>query len=485
MKTKSIMLLGTASSVGKSTIAAAFCRYFKNKGYRVAPYKALNISLNSYVTKEGDEIGRGQVVQAECCDIEPKEYMNPILMKPSAGYKTQVIVRGKVHCTMDSYKYKDLNNYLKEKAKEAYEDISKDYDLIVLEGSGSCAEINLKETDIANMHTAKMTKSPVILVADIDKGGVFASIVGTIMLLSEEERALVKGIIINKFRGKREYFESAIKQLEDIINIKVVGVMPYFDLNIEDEDGCTDNISNARGNGVDIAVIKLPHMSNFTDFNSIQRLKDVTVRYVEKAEELDEAHLIIIPGSKNTIKDLQYLKENKFQDKIYKLQKQGTTIFGICGGYQMLGELVRDPLAVESDIKEEKALGLLEIITEFKDKKTTKQLEAVDFEGNIIKGYEIHNGISKCLNTNNIWISDKDGTVLGMKNDNNTVFGTYLHGIFDNEELAYKFINNIKKKLKIDIIEEIGYNEYKKEQYYKLVQLLEDSVDMEYIESIL
>ena len=485
MKAKSIMLLGTASSVGKSTIAAAFCRYFKKKGYNVAPYKALNISLNSFVTKDGDEIGRAQVVQAEACEIEPREFMNPILMKPSVGFKTQVIVRGKVYCTMDSYKYKDLNLFLKEKAKEAYNDISKEHDLIVLEGSGSCAEINLRDTDIANMQTAKMANSPVILVADIDKGGVFASVVGTIMLLSEEERALVKGIIINKFRGKKEFFKPAIKQLEEIINIPVVGVMPYFELDIEEEDGSTDSIKNIKGNGVDIAVIRLPHMSNFTDFNSLTRINDVSVRYVKNPRDLQGAHIIIIPGSKNTIDDLIYLKNNGFKEAIEFQKQQGSIIFGICGGYQMLGKLVMDPLGVEGVPRKEEGLGMLDIETIFNESKITKQVEAFDSDGNRIVGYEIHNGESKCLNSENIWIKDNDNNILGMKDDTLKVFGTYIHGLFDSEEFGVNLINNIKEKLNIKVNNEISYEDYKKEQYDKLCDILEENIDMSYIEKII
>lgn len=481
MKSKKIMFLGTASSVGKSTVATAFCRYFKQKGYKVAPYKALNISLNSFVTKDGDEIGRAQVVQAEACEIEPKEYMNPILMKPSSNYKTQVIVRGKVYCTMDAYKYQDLNKYLKEKAKEAFDDMEEKYDLIVLEGSGSCAEINLRDTDIANMHTAKVTDSPVILVADIDKGGVFASIVGTIMLLSEEERKRVKGIIINKFRGKKEYFKSAMKQIEDIINIPVLGVLPYFDLDIEEEDSATDKIKNVRGSGVDVAVIRLPHMSNFTDFNSLEALIDANVRYVESPKELVDANLIIIPGSKNTIDDLRFIKNTGFREAIINAKDSGTLILGICGGYQMLGQWVKDPLGVEGEIREEEGLGLLDIITYFNNVKITKQTKGQDLEGNKIIGYEIHNGESIPIKKDNIWITGEDNEILGMKNEESTVFGTYLHGLFDEGDFSKVLINTLKEKYNLNL-EEINYKEYKISQYNNLAKVLEENVDMKYVE---
>lgn len=485
MSVKRIMLLGTASSVGKSTLAAAFCRYFKKQGYDVAPYKALNISLNSYVTKDGDEIGRAQVVQAESCEIEPVADMNPILMKPSVGYKTQVIVRGKVHCTMDAYKYHDLNKYLKEQAAQAFEQLATTYDLIVLEGSGSCAEINLKATDIANFHTAKVADAPVILVADIDKGGVFASIVGTIMLLEEEERARVKGIIINKFRGKVEYFKDAMKQIEEIINIPVLGVLPYFELDIEEEDGATDKVQTKRGSGVDIAVIRLPHMSNFTDFNALNRLPDVSVRYVFNPRELEGAHLIIIPGSKNTIDDLIYLKQSGFAEGIEFQRTQGTLIFGICGGYQMLGQMVKDPQGVEGNPREEVGLGLLEITTEFNLNKTTKQVCGFDLEGNQITGYEIHNGISVAINSENIWIKDENDVVLGMKNKEGNVFGTYIHGLFDEGDFAINLVNQLKQKLNLKSTHEMSYKDYKMSQYDQLCDLLKENIDMEYVETLL
>ncbi|WP_300349053.1 cobyric acid synthase [Clostridium sp.] len=485
MKYRGIMLLGTASSVGKSTLAAAFCRYFRKKGYSVAPYKALNISLNSFVTKEGDEIGRAQVVQAEACEIEPKEYMNPILMKPSTGYKTQVIVRGKVHCTMDAYKYEDLNKYLKEKAKEAYEDISKDYDLIVLEGSGSCAEINLRETDIANMHTAKMADADVILVADIDKGGVFASIVGTIMLLTCEERKRVKGVIINKFRGKPEYFKSAMKQIEDIIHIPVLGVMPYFDLDIEEEDSTSIKLGEKKDEGICVSVIKLPHMSNFTDFNSLSRIKDVNLRYIENPKELEGANLIIIPGSKNTIDDLNYIKKSGFQKALEEKKKQGILIFGICGGYQILGEKISDPLGIEGEAREEEALGFLNIETKFNKVKTTKQVCAFDLDGKEFKGYEIHNGESLPTKEENIWIKDSDGRVLGMKNGEGNVFGTYIHGIFDEGDFGEILINKLKKEINIEESKEIDYKAYKISQYDKLCELLDENIDMKYVENLI
>lgn len=485
MSTKRLMFLGTASSVGKSTVAAAFCRYFKRNGQKVAPFKALNISLNSFVTKDGDEIGRAQVVQAEACEIEPKEYMNPILMKPSANSKTQVIVRGKVYCTMDSYKYKDLNKYLKGVAKEAFNDICNDYDYIILEGSGSCAEINLRETDIANMQMAEAADAPVILVADIDRGGVFASIVGTIMLLTEEERRRVKGVIINKFRGKKEFFEPAMKQIEDIINIPVLGVMPYFNLDIEDEDAVTEKIKNVKGKGLDVVVIRLPYMSNFTDFTALDAMENVNIRYVDNPKEISNADLIIIPGSKNTIDDLKFIKENGFKEAIHIENKKGTKIFGICGGYQILGKMVKDQLGVEGEPREEEGLGILDIETTFNNEKYTRQVKGKTSSDIEVSGYEIHNGESISLNDKNIWIKAEDGEVVGMVNEAGNVYGTYLHGIFDSGDFAVKFINELKEKLAIELESNFDYNKYKLEQYDKLCDLLEENIDMEKVKEIL
>ena len=490
MNKKSIMFLGTASSVGKSTLVTALCRYLKNQGLNVAPFKALNISLNSYVTKDGLEMGRAQVVQAEACKIDPEALMNPVLLKPS-GDCTQVIVNGKVYCNIEPYKYKELNKELKIKVKKAYDKLSKQHDIIVLEGSGSCAEINLKDSDISNMAMAEMANAPVILVSDIDRGGVFASIVGTIALLSEEERNRVKGIIINKFRGNVELFKPAIKQLEDIINIPVLGVMPYEKFDIEDEDSVTERIKNKEEDGtLDIAVIRLLHMSNFTDFNVLERIQGVTVRYVTNPNELKNPNLIIIPGTKNTIEALRNIKENKLFDKIKELKENGTPIFGICGGYQMLGNLILDKLGVEGNISQEDGFGFLDIKTRFNETKITKQtkgeilcdLKLIKFiEGNTISGYEIHNGISKVGKKAIPFIKDLDGDVVGVCDKEKMVAGTYLHGIFDSEEFISLFIKSLKESNDIIISEEAiieKVSEYKDNEYDKLSKLFEENIDM-------
>mgnify|MGYP001301426461 CR=1 FL=1 len=497
MNKKNIMFLGTASSVGKSTLVTALCRYLKNQGLDVAPFKALNISLNSYVTRDGLEMGRAQVVQAEACKIDPEAIMNPILLKPSGDY-TQVIVNGKVHCNIEPYKYKELNKELKIQVKKSYDKLSKQHEIIVLEGSGSCAEINLRDSDISNMAMAEMAHAPVILVSDIDRGGVFASIVGTIALLSEEERNRIKGVIINKFRGNIELFKPAIKQLEDIVNIPVLGVMPYEKFDIEDEDSVTERIKNKEEIGtLDIVVIRLLHMSNFTDFNILERIQGVTVRYVSKANELKTPHLIIIPGTKNTIEDLRNIKENKLFDNIKELKERGTPIFGICGGYQMLGTLVLDRLGVEGNISQEEGFGFLDIKTRFNETKITKQtkgeilcdLELIkSIEGTTISGYEIHNGLSKIGKKAIPFIKDSEGIIVGVCDIEKMVAGTYLHGIFESEDFIRLFVKSLKENNNIIISEDViieKVNEYKNNEYNKLAKLFEENINIDKLRDII
>lgn len=497
MTKKSIMFLGTASSVGKSTLSTALCRTLKNKGFNVAPFKALNISLNSYVTKEGLEMGRAQVVQAEACKIEPNILMNPVLLKPSGGF-TQVIVDGNVYCNIESYKYKELNKKLKTSVKAAYEKLSKSYDIIILEGSGSCAEINLKNTDISNMEMANISDSPVILVADIDKGGVFASVVGTLQLLNENDRNRVKGVIINKFRGNKAMFEEGKKSLEEIIKIPVIGIMPYEKFDIEDEDSVTEKIKNEEQEGkMDIAVIRLSHMSNFTDFTMLDRICGVNVRYVREPKDLKNPDIIIIPGTKNTIDDLRAIKENKLFSKIKELKEKGVPILGICGGYQMLGSVVLDKLGVEGDISQEEGFDFLDIKTRFNDAKITKQTQAdilcdlkdiKSIKGHIVSGYEIHNGISKIGKKAIPFIKDTDGIVIGVCNEDATVAGTYLHGIFDSEDFINSFVRGLKTKNDVFISEEKllkRVNEYKEKEYDRIAKIFEENIDMDKISEIL
>ena len=497
MKKKNIMFLGTASSVGKSTLATALCRTLKNKGFDVAPFKALNISLNSYVTKEGMEMGRAQVVQAEACKIEPNALMNPILVKPSGSYM-QVLVDGKVYCNIEPCKYEELNKNLKSHVKATYDKLAKNYEIIVLEGSGGCAEINLQNTDISNMNMANMVNSPVILVADIEKGGVFASIVGTLQLLSEDDRKRVKGVIINKFRGNKDIFNEGKKRLEEIIKIPVLGIMPYEKFDIDDEDTVTERIKNEEEEGsLDIAVIRLAHMSNFTDFSILDRVPGVNVRYVKEPLELKHPDIIIIPGTKNTIGDLRKLKEDKLFDKIKEASECGVPIFGICGGYQMLGTVVLDKFGVEGNITQEEGFGFLDIKTRFNEAKITKQTNAdilcdlkdiKSIKGHVINGYEIHNGISKIGRKAVPFIKDTDGVIIGVCNEMGTIAGTYLHGIFDSEDFINAFVRSLKTSNNISISEgellEKVY-EYKDKEYDRLAKIFEENIDINKIEEIL
>lgn len=498
-----VILLGTASGVGKSTLASGICRYIKKKkNLKVAPFKALNISLNSYVTKEGEEMGRAQVVQASACGIEPRAIMNPLLLKPCGNNKTQIILNGKVHSNMNSYKYKEMCEFFRHEVKKSYENISKQFDFIVLEGSGSCAEINLKDTDIANTYMAKSVNAPIILVSDIDRGGVFASVLGTIMLLDEDERKLLGGVIINKFRGDKEKFIPAIKQLEDLIKVKVLGVMPYFNLDIEDEDGVSDKIKNknVQNNNLDIAVIRLKHMSNFTDFNSFNRVSGVSIRYVKTLEELKNPDIIILPGTKNTLSDLRELKSNGLFEEIKNLVNNDKVIlFGICGGYQMLGKDIKDPLEIEGDIKGEEGFNLLGLSTEFNELKTLKHTEGYivskqDFMKKSIrkkiKGYEIHNGESEILDDKNIFIEDDDKNILGISNEKGNVYGTYIHGLFDSTEFLNSLVETFKEKFNKDLLiteenKNLSYDEYKEKQYDELLKIMEKNLDIEALDKIL
>ncbi|MEG1002439.1 MAG: cobyric acid synthase [Clostridium sp.] len=495
----SIMILGTASSVGKSTVATALCRYLKKNGYNVAPFKSLNISLNSGVTKQGEEIGRAQLVQAEACEIIAEGLMNPVLIKPSVNKKTQVIVNGKVYCDMENCDYNDLNRDLKSFVKEAYENLSDKYDNIVIEGSGSCCEINLKDTDIANFYTAKITNSDVILVGDIDKGGIFASIYGTVMLLEEDERKRIKGVIINKFRGDLESFKPALKQLEELIKIPVLGVLPYEDLDIEDEDSVTERLRSNKKSGLNIAIIKLPHMSNFTDFYPLELEKNINIRYVKTPKELEGANLIIIPGSKNTIYDLESIKENGLFDKILELHKDGSSIMGICGGFQMLGNCIIDALGVEGEKRIIDGFDLLPLKTKFaSDKKTSISKGIVCSMENELKeisnvrvyGYEIHNGSSEMIDgQGEVLIIDNNSNVIGISNTKGDVLGTYIHGIFEGTEFRHKLLNHFKDKYNVIIEnsfeEKENYKKYKLKQYDKLCSTFEKNIDADKVLEIL
>lgn len=493
MKHKAIMIQGTASSVGKSLLCTALCRIFSDDGHDVNPFKSQNMSLNSYITANGHEMGRAQVMQAEAARKMPESKMNPILLKPTSDRKSQVIINGKAFKNMDAVDYYAFKKVLKDEIADIYGKLQNESDIVVIEGAGSPAEINLNKEDFVNMGMAKIAKSPVVLVGDIDKGGVFASIVGTLMLLSEEERSMVKGVIINKFRGSREILEPGLKMLEDMIHIPVLGVVPYFRLNIEDEDSVSSLIeySKNKTGEIDIAVIRLPYMSNFTDFNPLLLHEDVSLRFVNRKEELGKPDFIIIPGSKSTISDMEFLASSGMGDAIKSCKNNGTFVAGICGGFQILGLKIIDEKMVETDKTFVEGLGLLETITEFKEDKTTTLTKAVDntFHSNL-QGYEIHMGETKRLKGSafaKIVSADNPQIEDGAVSEDKKVFGTYIHGVFDSSEFTRALLNEIRKSKGLKPVknEVEDYWVYKDKQYDELAKIVKDNIDIERLYKII
>lgn len=491
---KSLMIQGTASDSGKSIIVAGLCRIFHQDGLKVMPFKSQNMALNSYITLDGKEMGRAQVFQAEAAGIEPDARMNPVLLKPTSDRKSQVIFNGKVLCDMDAVEYHEFKPQLVEKISALYQELQQENDVIVLEGAGSPAEINLNSRDIANMGMAKIADAPVILVADIDKGGVFASIYGTIHLLEPEERARIKGIIINKFRGDIALLDPGLKMIEDLTDVPVVGVIPYAQLNIEDEDSVALSKVNRLYNPqkeLDIAVIGLSKMSNFTDFKSLESEPDVSVRYVFPNDQLGSPDILILPGSKNTLEDCLYLKDSGMAKEIQRVRDEGKMIFGICGGFQLLGKMLHDPNQVESSHGSLEGLGLLNTETYFESEKTTTRVEA-EAEDERISGYEIHMGrtenheeqyFAHIISANGRTIARDDGAV----SFDRKVIGTYLHGVFDNSAWRRNLLNQVRTAKELAPIEEIAmpYHEYKNQQYDKLADLIRENVDLDKIYQIM
>ena len=462
---KVIMIQGTMSNAGKSLVTAGLCRVFKQDGYKVAPFKSQNMALNSFITKEGLEMGRAQVIQAEACGIEPSVNMNPILLKPTNDVGSQVIVNGEVLGNMSARDYYKKKTELIPHIMEAYNNLAKEYDIIVMEGAGSPAEINLKENDIVNMGMAKLVNSPVLLVGDIDRGGVFASIAGTLMLLEEDERKMIKGTIINKFRGDVNILKPGLDMIEEITKTPVVGVVPYMELDIDDEDSLSERFNNkGTVDLIDIAVIRLPRISNFTDFNTFEYIPGVSLRYVKSVRELKDPDMIILPGTKNTMEDLKWLRESGLETQILKQAAKGKVIFGICGGYQMLGMELSDPFNVESG-GTMAGMGLLPTKTVFeKEKVRTRvsgnfnevsgilaELSYVEFEG-----YEIHMGQTTYdFNEEELTTIDNVNGEDIIKNDGlykDNVYGSYIHGIFDKEEVSKAILKSIKKSNMINLL---------------------------------
>ncbi|MGD0793970.1 MAG: cobyric acid synthase [Dehalococcoidales bacterium] len=499
-KAKTLMIQGTASSVGKSVIVTALCRIFKQDGYRVAPFKAQNMALNSYVTAEGGEIGRAQVVQAEAAGVAPTVDMNPVLLKPTTDTGCQVIVLGKVARTISARDYYQYTPALLATITEALERLRAAYDIVVIEGAGSPAEINLKEREIVNMRVAKASGSPVLLVGDIDRGGVFASLVGTLELLDEDERRHVKGLVINKFRGDVSLLKPAIDFLEKRTGLPMLGVIPYFgDIRIAQEDSVylEEKENTAPTGGLDIALIRLPHISNYDDFDPLEE-DGCTVRYVTQRFELASPHLIILPGTKSTIADLTYLRRSGLAAAILEKAKAGTPVVGICGGYQMLGQKILDPLKVESNETEVAGLGLLDAVTEFIPEKSTSQVRAqvvsdpgllAGAKGLEIAGYEIHMGQTSVNDKKCAFriIETPQGATDysdGLLNEKGDILGTYMHGLFYNDDFRKVFLNNLRRHSGLPESAS-GITTDKDQQYDKLADLVRGSLDLPQIYRIM
>ena len=496
---KAIMVQGTMSNAGKSLLAAGLCRIFKQDGYRVAPFKSQNMALNSFITEDGLEMGRAQVMQAEAAGIRPSVLMNPILLKPTNDVGSQVIVNGEVLGTMSARDYFKYKKTLVPDVMKAYNALAAENDIIVIEGAGSPAEINLKDEDIVNMGMAKMAKAPVLLVGDIDRGGVFAQLIGTVELLEDDEKAMVKGLIINKFRGDKTILDPGVVMLEERSGIPVVGVAPYLDIQVEDEDSLTERFDRKQEAGViDIAVVRTPRISNFTDFNPFESIPGVSLRYVKHPRDLHSPDMIILPGTKNTMGDLIWMRESGMEAAVLKEASRGKLIFGVCGGYQMLGETLSDPHGVENG-GSMKGMGLLPMETVFVEKKTRTRVQGhfgqlsgvfAPLSGAEIEGYEIHMGES-ILKDNAGTATKITDSVSGKKKEEGAfagnVCGTYIHGVFDKEASAEAIIRVIGEKKGIDVENMTGvdFAAFKEQQYDILAAELRKHLDMKKIYEIL
>lgn len=497
---KTIMIQGTMSNAGKSLIAAGLCRIFKQDGFQVAPFKSQNMALNSYITEEGLEMGRAQVVQAEAAGVKPQAAMNPILLKPTTDTGSQVIVNGISQGNMGAKEYFAYKKNLIPEIKKAFQTLSENYDVIVIEGAGSPAEINLKQDDIVNMGMAEMADAPVLLVGDIDRGGVFAQLYGTVELLEPEERERIRGLIVNKFRGDPSILEPGLDMIEEKLGIPVVGVVPLSDVDLEDEDSLGNHLSHAAGNEralVEIAVIRLPRISNFTDFFVFSSMPYVNLKFVDRVTDLGKPDFIILPGSKNTVEDLLWLRQNGLEAAILKLSALNIPVFGICGGFQMLGESLHDPKAVESEKAKTliAGMGLLPVRTVFGAEKTRTRAEGSciniegifeDLSGMEVEGYEIHMGeTSRALPPMAYLMESQSGSHLAKMDgcQRGNVYGTYLHGFFDRENIAETVVKALLKAKGLETsLEKLpAYEEYKEQQYEHLAEILRQSLDLKRI----
>ena len=487
-----IMFAGTGSDVGKSIIAAAFCRIFKQDGYCPAPFKAQNMALNSYATPEGLEIGRAQAVQAEAAGVPCHTDMNPLLLKPQSDHTSQVVLNGKPIGNRPAYDYfrKEGREELRKEVYAAFDRLSARYNPVVMEGAGSLAEINLRETDLVNMPMAIHAGADVILVGDIDRGGVFASVYGSLMLLTPEERKHVKGILINKFRGDIRLFEPGIKMLEELCGIPVLGVVPYYkDIHIEEEDSVSLAMKSvhAMQGKVNVAVVLLRHLSNFTDFNVLERDPRVHLFYTNNVDELEKADIILLPGSKSTLDDLYELRRNGVAGAIVRARRRGATIMGICGGYQMMGQQILDPEHVEGDLEALPGLGLLPMVTRMSGEKVTRQIKFTlsGSSSDRMDGYEIHMGVTTPVEGETVCPLNRleDGSMDGCKVDEKCM-GTYIHGILDNASFIEFLLKPYAHRL-TEEAETFNYQTYKEQQYDKLADHVRAHVNIPLVYQIL
>ncbi|PHM31069.1 cobyric acid synthase [Xenorhabdus innexi] len=499
----SLMIQGTASDVGKSALVAGFCRIFLQDGYHCTPFKSQNMALNSGITADGKEMGRAQIFQAEAAGIAPDVRMNPVLLKPSSDRKAQVIFMGKAMCNMNAVEYHEYKPQLQQQILRAYNDLAAETDIMVLEGAGSPAEINLRDRDIVNMGMAELVDAPVILVADIDRGGVFAAIYGTLALLTPEERARVKGVIINKFRGDISLLHSGIEQIEELTQVPILGVLPWLELDLEEEDsvalqvGKYEKDKNKIEKCLNIVVVRFPHLANFTDFNALALQPDVYLNYIADPSELQNADLIILPGSKNTLGDLGWLKTQGLDQAILAAHQSGIPIIGICGGYQMLGKQIVDE--VESGLYQMEGLGLLDTETRFANDKQTAQVRGIvmpELSGMLnlcgeqpIVGYEIHMGVTQLREQAKpfakMYLRNGEETNWfdGAINQEGTVMGSYLHGLFDQSNFTRPLLNQLRMQKGIESLENaaFSYASHKEKQFNILAASMREHLDIERI----
>ena len=493
---KAIMIQGTASNTGKSLLTAALCRIFRQDGLRAAPFKAQNMALNSFITADGFEIGRAQAMQAEAAGIPPDVRMNPVLLKPSSDVGSQVIVNGVARGHYTAREYWGQKKALIPQVRQAYERLAAEYDVIVIEGAGSPAEINLKQDDFVNMGMARIANAPVLLVGDIDRGGVFAALYGTVMLLEEAERARIRGLIINKFRGDPEILRPGLGQLEALTGKPVAGVVPWTPLDLDEEDSLSDTLRQDGGREpLCVAVVRLPRLSNFTDFAALGHVPGVGVRYAARPQELMNADLIILPGTKSTLSDLKWLRESGMEAAILKRHAAGAPVFGVCGGYQMLGETISDPEGAEGG-GEMRGLGLLPVDTVFRPEKTTVQaagaLQTIagalaPLSGMAVQGYEIHMGETVRRPGARPLVTLRRGETEiedGCQAEN--AYGTYLHGVFDGEGVAPRLAETLAEKRGVTLAAApLSEAQYKQTQYDKLADTVRASLDMALVYRIL